>query len=229
MPTSVVTHRQLAPQAVDGCGARDYAPEVAALADALVLLAWVVIGLDNLWQARHVNQERAGQVIAGGARPGALVRVAVAVGTLAAFVGVERSTGRLSSGPVAAIAGMALAAVGLVLHLRARRALGPMWSTSVTVRARHELVARGPYAAVRHPLYLAVLLLAAGTVLVHPSVATASLLAGLILGIAIKIRLEERLLRRLVPGYEAYARDTPALVPWPLGRGGSSSAPDRPR
>jgi protein-S-isoprenylcysteine O-methyltransferase Ste14 len=203
---------------------------VAAIADALVSLAWVMIGLDNLWQARRAERDdpARGGVIAGGMRPSALLRAVVLLGTLAGFVALERSTGRLPFRPAAALAGLMLAAAGLALHLKARRVLGPLWSTMVTVRARHEVVASGPYALVRHPLYLAVLLLGAGTVLVHPSLATGCLLAGLTLGTALKIRIEERMLRQLVPGYEAYARRTPALVPWPLGRIGSRSEPDRP-
>jgi protein-S-isoprenylcysteine O-methyltransferase Ste14 len=102
----------------------------------------------------------------------------------------------------------------LVLHGWARRALGPMWSGVVQVRAQHPLVERGPYRLVRHPIYLAGLLLAAGTFLAHPSPATACLGAGFSVGVLVKARLEERALRSVLGhDYERYAARVPALVP----------------
>jgi len=128
-------------------------------------------------------------------------------------VALEALTGRLSFRPGRALAGLVLVAGGLVLHIRARRTLGPSWSGVVSVRSRH-IVERGPYAHLRHPIYLALLLLAAGSLLVHPSVATACLAGGLALGLALKIPLEERALRRaLGVDYERYAARVPALLP----------------
>ena len=88
----------------------------------------------------------------------------------------------------------------------------------IAVRARHRVVEHGPYAAVRHPLYLALLLLAAGTVLVHTSLATACLLVGISAGTTLKIRIEERALRAALPDYARYAAEVPALLPRRRGR-----------
>ena len=43
-----------------------------------------------------------------------------------------------------------------------------MWSGVIRVRAQHVVVDRGPYRLVRHPIYVAGLLLALGTFLAHP-------------------------------------------------------------
>jgi protein-S-isoprenylcysteine O-methyltransferase Ste14 len=115
---------------------------------------------------------------------------------------------------VLAVAGLALAATGLVLHRRARRALGSGWAVTVRSPEAGGLVVRGPYARVRHPIYLALLLVAAGTLVAHPSLATAALACGLAGGLARKIRSEEAALRAaLGPEWERYAARVPALVP----------------
>jgi len=90
----------------------------------------------------------------------------------------------------------------------------------IAVRARHEVVDHGPYARVRHPIYLGILLLAAGTVCAHPSPATVCVGLGTAAGVALKIPLEERALRRtLGEAYVRYAARVPALLPRLLRRG----------
>jgi len=194
----------------------------AALADALVIIAWIALVLDSAWRARRerVLKEAYGPVIAGGWRPPLALRLALLGGTLAGALFLEREAGRLPFRPGLAVLGLGLVSAAVVLHARARRALGPLWSDAVAVRAHHRVVEHGPYAAVRHPLYLALLLLAAGTVLVHTSLATACLLVGISAGTALKIRIEERALRAALPDYARYAAEVPALLP--RRRGGQS-------
>jgi protein-S-isoprenylcysteine O-methyltransferase Ste14 len=43
--------------------------------------------------------------------------------------------------------------VGLILVIQSRRALGQSWSSEVVIQEKHELVERGPYAYIRHPMY----------------------------------------------------------------------------
>jgi protein-S-isoprenylcysteine O-methyltransferase Ste14 len=188
------------------------------IADVLLVAAWAALALDDLRQARRYRPARAayGHVIARWPRSGVTARVALAAALVAGFIVVERQTGRWSGHPALTAGGLALAAAGLVVHGGARRALGPLWSGAITVRARHEIVQRGPYAVVRHPLYLGILLLALGTLLAHPSPATACVAAGIALGIVLKIPREERALAALPDSpYAAYAARVPALVPRP--------------
>ena len=187
------------------------------IVNALLVAAWITLAADNLLLARRERAARArlGPVVGGSTGPRLGVRLAVLAVLLGCGALLEALTGgRVAFHPVAAIAGLVLAAVGVALHLRARRALGAFWSGPVAVRARHTVVTRGPYALVRHPLYLGILLLAAGSALAHPSRAVVCAAAGLAAGIAYKIPREERALRaRCGDAYACYAAEVPALFP----------------
>lgn len=50
---------------------------------------------------------------------------------------------------------MAICALGLLVSIWSRRALGNEWSGDVELKQGHKLVERGPYAFVRHPIYTA--------------------------------------------------------------------------
>ncbi len=62
--------------------------------------------------------------------------------------------------------GVVLVALGLALRLWAIYHLGCFHSAFVTIQAEHELVKTGPYALIRHPSYLGLLVAAAGVPLV---------------------------------------------------------------
>jgi protein-S-isoprenylcysteine O-methyltransferase Ste14 len=186
------------------------------VADAFAAAVWLALVLDGVWQTRreHAARGRLSPVVVRAWQPSVAAGLAVLVTVLAGAVALERLTGRFAFHRGAALAGVALLAAGLVLHGWARRTLGPMWSGVVQVRAQHALVEDGPYRLVRHPIYLAGLLLAGGTFLAHPSPATACLGAGFSAGVLLKARLEERALRAaLGPAYARYAARVPALVP----------------
>jgi protein-S-isoprenylcysteine O-methyltransferase Ste14 len=186
----------------------------AAIADALVAAAWIGLVADSLRVARG---ERAVRARLDVERPRLVSRVVVLALLLAGAALLERrSGGRFAFHPAAAAAGVALAWAGVALHARARRALGVRWSSAVAAPPDHQIVTQGPYAIVRHPLYLGVLLLAAGTVLAHTSAATLCIAAGLAAGMVRKIPAEERVLRATCgEAWRRYAAEVPALVPRP--------------
>jgi protein-S-isoprenylcysteine O-methyltransferase Ste14 len=187
-----------------------------SVADALLLLAWLAIAVDNLRLAGRTAGEH---VVVRAWSPPFALRVVFLIALLVAAAWLDRSTGGARPVPPALAGfGLAFAAGGVALHLHARRVLGRWWSAPITVRADQDVVTAGPYAHVRHPLYLAILMLTLGTVLAHPSVATACIALGLGTGVAIKIPMEERALRAtLGERYARYADRVPALVPR-LGR-----------
>jgi protein-S-isoprenylcysteine O-methyltransferase Ste14 len=187
----------------------------------LVLVAsWTVLALDSAWLAWR--ERRRGEVVPQARRVHWLAGSAVLVVTVASAFWLERLTGRLpSTGPLVVL-GLVLAGVGVWLHARARRALGIAWSTRVEVREGQGLVTHGPYAYIRHPIYLAVLLLSAGTVLAHPSLATGSIAFGLVIGVVLKARLEERTLHAaLGKEHQDYTVEVPAFIPRPGRRRGA--------
>jgi len=61
--------------------------------------------------------------------------------------------------------GVSLTAAGVAFAIWARWHLGENWSSSVTLKADHELIRNGPYRFVRHPIYTGILLAMAGTAL----------------------------------------------------------------
>jgi protein-S-isoprenylcysteine O-methyltransferase Ste14 len=59
--------------------------------------------------------------------------------------------------------GAVLTILGCALAIWARTCLGANWSAVVSVRQEHELIRRGPYSLMRHPIYSGFLLAALGT------------------------------------------------------------------
>ena len=113
------------------------------------------------------------------------------------------------------VAGLLLTVAGLLLALWARAILGTNWSGSVTLKEDHELVERGPYAYVRHPIYSGVILMALGTAIV---VGTLGVILGvplLFISCWIKLKQEESLLiGHFGEEYPEYMTRVKALIPY---------------
>jgi protein-S-isoprenylcysteine O-methyltransferase Ste14 len=71
----------------------------------------------------------------------------------------------------------------------------------------------GLYAVVRHPIYLGLLMVAAGVTAHGASIWHLVGFVGLSVLLHIKSGFEERLLRAAYPGYGAYARRVGRLIP----------------
>jgi protein-S-isoprenylcysteine O-methyltransferase Ste14 len=78
---------------------------------------------------------------------------------------------------------------------------------------RAELVTTGPYAYVRHPMYLAVLLFGAGMLAGWQGWLHALAFAVLAIALHFKATREESLLRRRFPSYADYAARTSKILP----------------
>jgi protein-S-isoprenylcysteine O-methyltransferase Ste14 len=112
-------------------------------------------------------------------------------------------------------AGLVIQTGSLVLGVWARRILGRHWSGEITIKVDHQLIRSGPYRSVRHPIYTAWLGMFAGTALVSGELHAALGLALAAFAYWRKIRLEEANLKNAFgPEYDAYRRETWALVPW---------------
>jgi protein-S-isoprenylcysteine O-methyltransferase Ste14 len=106
---------------------------------------------------------------------------------------------------------------GLAVTLWARWALGSNWSGSVTFKQDHELIERGPYRVVRHPIYSGLLLMALGTAMLRARVSEFVFCAVMLVALWFKLRAEEQLLTRHFPeAYPRYRERVRALIPFVL-------------
>ena len=112
-------------------------------------------------------------------------------------------------------AGALVTALGLLFTVWARIHLGRNWSGTVTIKRDHELIAGGPYAIVRHPIYTGLIVAFIGSAMARGE--WRGILAVFIAWAALwrKLRLEERwMIERFGEHYIAYCRRVPALVPF---------------
>jgi protein-S-isoprenylcysteine O-methyltransferase Ste14 len=116
---------------------------------------------------------------------------------------------------VLAVVAVVLAFASSLLSLMAIRTLGKQWTYRARVIEGHELIATGPYAIVRNPIYLGMfgMLLATGLVFSRWWNFLAAVVLFLI-GNQMRIGAEEKLLRETFGAqFEEYARRVPAFVP----------------
>lgn len=119
--------------------------------------------------------------------------------------------------PALGLAADAITALGLFITVWARFTLGSNWSGTVTFKENHELITKGPYAFVRHPIYTGLLLMLVGTVLINGHALGFAVLALGTLMLWLKLRDEERLMTKHFPdAYPAYKARVKALVPFVL-------------
>ena len=110
----------------------------------------------------------------------------------------------------AAVGGLSVSVLGYAVAIWALVHLGRSFSILVSVR---KIVSTGPYARVRHPIYLGYVIDLCGLLLVSSSIAMLVLGAGFVLLLNIRARLEEEMLCAADEGYRAYASRTHFLFP----------------
>lgn len=108
---------------------------------------------------------------------------------------------------------------GLALRTWAVVLLGQWFTWNVMVQPGQQLVSRGPYRFIRHPGYLGALITFVASCVLLRSWTTAVLAAAaLTLAFSRRIRYEEALLAKTLPGYDAYGSCTGSLLPRLLGQ-----------
>jgi protein-S-isoprenylcysteine O-methyltransferase Ste14 len=102
----------------------------------------------------------------------------------------------------------------------ARVRLGSNWSAMVTVKQDHELILRGPYAVVRHPIYSGFLLALAGTAIAVGEIRAFIGLGVAFIGFFLKSAAEERFMREefseFSDEYARYSQRVKRLIPFIL-------------
>ena len=110
--------------------------------------------------------------------------------------------------------GLAVQLAGAWLYLRGKRELGRQWSSAISIKADHQLIRTGPYRFVRHPMYTAMITMAAGTAIVSTRVHAAIGVALVTWSYLVKISVEERWLREeFGAAHDEYRRTSWKLLP----------------
>jgi protein-S-isoprenylcysteine O-methyltransferase Ste14 len=121
--------------------------------------------------------------------------------------------------------GAVLCAAGVLLMVGAFLSIRGAIQIAPEPRRGAQLVTRGVYRHLRHPIYTAILILVVGLFLRKPSVAIAIAATAVTAFLLAKVRLEEKLLLARYPEYAEYKSRTWGIVPW--FRGSSRKAVGR--
>lgn len=144
---------------------------------------------------------------------------AATAATLARYLltGARIGEGSFADLSASAWAGLVLAAAGLALLLASHRALDGNFSTTIDVGEGRRLVTTGPYARIRHPMYVAYLLFFLGLIPLSGDPSFGGLGMLIILSLMVlRIRYEERILAdHFGAAYEAYRSRVGAFLPRP--------------
>lgn len=137
------------------------------LAMYVITATW--IGFVLYWwliAARNVKQSETKE----GAASRAVNRILIIAGAVLLYgprwTNALKLNGRfLQTGPAVETVGVLVVIAGLLLALWARRRLGRNWSGIPALKIDHELIRSGPYAFLRHPIYVGIGIALAGTAL----------------------------------------------------------------
>jgi len=146
----------------------------------------------------------------------------VAMGCAAVLLVWDPATGRgflghrlISSAGWAAWLGLAVTIAGCAFAIWARVILGSNWSSMVTVKQDHELILRGPYTVVRHPIYSGFLLALVGTAIAVGEVRAFIGLGLAFIGLLLKSAAEEKFMREEFSAeYARYSQRVRRLIPF---------------
>ncbi len=181
-----------------------------------IRLSWLAVLLYWAWSARGVKRPAAQEslVVRFFAYVLPLVVAAVLLGP-AHWFGHSWLNGQLiRDTSLSAAVGMGIGVAGAALCIWSRISLGRNWSASVQLKQDHELIQRGPYRFVRHPIYTGFLLLFVGSAVMIGEWRGVVSVAIVFVSFWRKLRLEERWLgEHFGPAYQVYRGRTKALIP----------------
>jgi protein-S-isoprenylcysteine O-methyltransferase Ste14 len=111
--------------------------------------------------------------------------------------------------------GFMLVLAGIAFSIAARVSLGGNWSGIVTLKQDHELIRKGPYRLVRHPIYTGLVVAILGTAIAQGELRSVFAVALVAAALVRKIGIEEALLvQEFGAAYDRYRREVPALIPF---------------
>jgi protein-S-isoprenylcysteine O-methyltransferase Ste14 len=139
-----------------------------------------------------------------------LIMAVGALGLFGSMVLVLLGIVTLPQDEVVVLIGAVLACVGVGASFYCRHVLGRFWTAPTALQENHEIIDKGPYGMVRHPIYTVTLGFYLGTTLAFFAWWTGALLTLLLLGYVLKALDEERFLgANLAAAYDDYRRRVP--------------------
>lgn len=132
------------------------------------------------------------------------------------------------------VAGFVVTAAGAAFILWARFTMGESHNISsvagVELFANHRLVTTGPFAIVRHPMYVGFAVAALGALALYRTWTIAFIVVHGLIFVVRARREEEALAKRFGDDWAAYRRRVPAVLPWPRPSSATSRVAEaRPR
>jgi len=120
----------------------------------------------------------------------------------------------LPQASIVAVIGLLLTLGGLIFAVWARIALGANWSGTVTIKSGHNLIRRGPYRRIRHPIYTGLLISLVGTVMLQGELRAFLGFALVLFALYRKAKREERFLaEEFGEGFAEHAKHTGMFLP----------------
>ncbi len=116
--------------------------------------------------------------------------------------------------PIASVIGKIFAVVGILLLIAGIITLGKNLTPLPYPKENSELVEKGPYRFVRHPIYSGVIILTLGYALIVHGWLTLLYVALLFIFFDLKARKEEQWLREKFSNYTAYSQRVSRLIPY---------------
>ena len=184
-----------------------------------VSTSWLAFTL--LWVAAAFTSKRTVQVQSDGSRllqAGVVLIGVTLLFNLSPWLMSGWLTERLTPESARVVLGGAVLTVaGMLFSVWARLTLGRNWSGTVTIKQDHELIQRGPYRIVRHPIYTGMLLAMLGTAFIY-GIARCLLGVPIVgLGFWLKVQIEEQfMVQQFGEQYVRYRQEVRALIPYIL-------------
>jgi protein-S-isoprenylcysteine O-methyltransferase Ste14 len=129
----------------------------------------------------------------------------VAITGLLVFCALDQRFGWSPVPALASLAGDVLVALGLLIDLFVFKE-NSFGGSTVQTEENQTVVSSGPYALVRHPMYVGVLVMMAGVPVALGSLWGLAVLAIVLPGLIWRILDEEKLLKKDLPGYTEYVQ-----------------------
>jgi protein-S-isoprenylcysteine O-methyltransferase Ste14 len=121
--------------------------------------------------------------------------------------------GSLADGIIADI----ICLLGLGIAVWARITLGGNWNTGLTFKENHEIIRRGPYSRVRHPIYSGMLLMFLGVAVWYARVSGFAFVLACVAAYWSRAIQEEKLMMQHFPEeYPEYTKRTKLFIPFIL-------------